>query len=69
MMCTMALAYAKSMMTKNDTVAEVEKVLLDECSHLAGSLGAQVCCVSFLYVQFSCLYYSLTWYRHVIGTA
>ena len=48
MMCTMALAYAKSMMTKNDTVAEVEKVLLDECSHLAGALGAQVCCVSFL---------------------
>lgn len=57
MMCTMALAYAKSMLTKNDTVAEVEKVLLGECSHMAGSLGAKVCCVSFLYVQFSYPYH------------
>ena len=57
MMCTMALAYAKSMLTKNDTVAEVEKVLLGECSHMAGSLGAKVCCVTFLYVQFSYPYH------------
>jgi len=33
-MCTMALTYAKTMLTKNDTVQEIEKALLGSCSSL-----------------------------------